>query len=86
MTSSITAAEVAHDLTGRHTDSTTGPAWRPGFRAQQASPRTVRLWHDGDAEQDHLDRYAETLRAKGHTVILERGHLRRRPTLRITHP
>lgn len=87
MTRTIIAAEIARHLTAaRHTNTITGPSWQPGFRAQQASPRTVRLWHDGDGEQGHLDQYATVLRAKGYTVIPERGTLRRRPALRITHP
>lgn len=87
MTSTIAAAQVAHDLTtGRHPNATTGPVWQPGFRAVQASPRTVRLWHDGPDELDHLKLYAGRLREKGYTVIPEKGTTRRRPALRITHP
>lgn len=59
----VFAAEVARALTARgHTNSLTGRAWRPGHRATQASPKTVRLWHDGPDEQNHLDRYAQALR------------------------
>lgn len=87
MTSRIAAAEIARHLTNhRHTNATTGPVWQPGFRTVQASPRTVRCWHDGPDEADHLDQYANTLRTHGFTVIPERGTLRSRPALRITHP
>ena len=86
MTSRIAAAAVGRHLTARHhTNSTTGPAWRPGFRAAQASPRTVRLWHDGPDETQHLDLYAPVLRAAGYTVIPERTKTKR-PALRITRP
>ncbi|WP_439947208.1 hypothetical protein [Streptomyces sp. BBFR109] len=86
MTSRITAYMVGDALADAgHTDATRGPAWRRGYRAYQASPRTVRLWHDGPDEQDHLDRYAKTLRAIGYTVNSERKH-RKRPALRVTHP
>ncbi|MCZ1006362.1 hypothetical protein [Streptomyces lydicus] len=82
----IRACDVAYDLSAAgHPDSTRGPAWRPGHRATQGSPRTVRCWHDGPDEQQHLDRYAAVLRARGYTVILER-RTGRRPALRITHP
>ena len=85
-TSRIPAAGVAQDLTrARHTDSTKGPAWRPGFRSTQASPRTVRLWHDGPDEQQHLDQYAIVLRSLGYHVTAERPR-GLRPRLRITHP
>jgi hypothetical protein len=87
LTSTITAAEIAADLTTHHhANATTGPAWQPGYRTHQASPRTVRLWHDGPDEADHLDQYTETLRAVGYTVIPEPGTDSRRPTLRITRP
>lgn len=59
MTSCLPAFLVADDLRDAgHTDSTTGLAWRPGYRVTQASPRTIRLWHDGPDEQQHLDQYA----------------------------
>lgn len=81
----ITAAEIARTLTARgHTNSTTGPVWRPGHRATQASPKTVRLWHDGPDELEHLARYADALRASGWTVTLEHP-AGKRPALRITY-
>lgn len=80
----IFAAEIARTLTARkHTNALTGPTWRPGHRATQASPRTVRLWHDGPDEQDHLDRYAQALQAAGYTVTTEQPAAIR-PRLRIT--
>jgi len=86
MASRITAHAIAHILAeAGYTDATTGAAWTPGYRPVQASPRTVRIWHDGPDEQDRLDRYAETLRDAGYTVIPERT-ARKRPSLRITHP
>jgi len=86
MTSRTTAHEIAHILAeAGHTDATTGPAWTPGYRAVQASPRTVRIWHDGPGEQEHLGRYTETLRAAGYTVTAEQG-AEKRPSLRVTHP
>ncbi|WP_051797707.1 hypothetical protein [Streptomyces sp. NRRL S-337] len=85
-TSCIRACDVAHDLTrAGHPDSTRGTAWRPGHRATQASPRTVRCWHDGPDEQAHLHQYAARLQARGYTVTLERRK-GRRPALRVTHP
>ncbi|MFB8347978.1 hypothetical protein [Streptomyces niveus] len=82
----IRACDIAHDLIAAgHTDSTRGPAWQPGHRAAQASPRTVRCWHDGPGEQEHLDKYAATLQGIGYTVIPERAK-GKRPSLRITHP
>lgn len=85
-TSSIRANDIAQHLTGaHHTDATHGPAWRPGFRSTQASPRTVRLWHDGPDEQPHLDQYTATLKALGYHVTTERPR-GQRPRLRITHP
>ena len=80
----VFAAEIARTLTAQgHTNSLTGPAWRPGHRSTQASPRTVRLWHDGPDEQDHLDQYAAALRTAGYTVTAERP-AGKRPSLRIT--
>jgi hypothetical protein len=87
VTSTITAAEIARHLTNHgHTNTTTGPAWQPGYRPVQASPRTIRIWHDGPDETHHLDQYTETLRAAGYTVTAEPGTDSRRPTLRITRP
>lgn len=84
MTRRIYAYRISNDLTAAdHTDSTHGPAWQPGCRAQQASPRTVRVWHDGPDEQQHLDQYARVLRAAGYTVIPERAK-GKRPALRVT--
>ncbi|GAQ52091.1 hypothetical protein [Streptomyces acidiscabies] len=80
----IAAAEIARTLTARgHTNSLTGPAWRPGHRATQASPRTARIWHDGPNEADHLDQYADALRTAGYTVTAEHP-AGKRPSLRIT--
>lgn len=86
MTSRIAAFHVADHLSNAgHTDSMRQPAWTPGYRTRQASPRTVRVWHDGPDEQRHLDQYAQVLRAAGYTVNAERPK-RKRPTLRVTHP
>lgn len=80
----VFAAEIARALTARgHTNSLTGPEWRPGHRVTQASPRTARLWHDGPDELQYLARYADALRAAGYTVTAERP-ARKRPSLRIT--
>ncbi|WP_411130137.1 hypothetical protein [Streptomyces sp. x-19] len=85
-TSRTRACDVAHYLTAvGHPDSTRGPAWRPGHRATQASPRTVRCWHDGPDEQAYLDQYAAVLRTGGYTATLERAK-GKRPALRVTHP
>lgn len=87
MTSTITAAEIATELADHgHTNATAGPAWQPGYRTHQASPRTIRCWHDGPDETDHLGKYTETLRSLGYTVTPEPGTDSRRPTLRITRP
>ncbi|GHA95335.1 hypothetical protein GCM10010330_56860 [Streptomyces tendae] len=81
----VFASEVARKLTARgHINSTTGPAWRPGHRVSQASPKTARIWHDGPDEQAHLDQYATALRTAGYTVAAERP-AGKRPSLRITH-
>lgn len=70
MTSRVAAAEIAQHLTARHhTNATTGPAWQPGFRTVQASPYTVRLFHDGPDEVHQLDQYAPVLREKGYTCL-----------------
>lgn len=80
----VFAAEIARTLTARHhTNSLTGPAWRPGHRCTQASPKTARIWHDGPEEQHHLDQYATALQAAGYTVTAERPG-GKRPSLRIT--
>lgn len=80
----VFAADIARTLTARgHTNSLTGPAWRPGHRVQQASPTTARLWHDGDNEAAHLDQYATALRNAGYTVTAERA-AGKRPSLRAT--
>lgn len=86
MTSCLPAFLVADDLhTAGHTDSTNGRAWRPGYRVTQASPRTVRLWHDGPDEPQHLDQYARVLRRKGYYVTVEtpKG---KRPRIKVTRP
>lgn len=80
----VFAADVARALTARgHTNSLTGPTWRPGHRATQASPKTARLWHDGPDEQQRLEQYASALRAAGYTVTAEHP-AGKRPRLRIT--
>lgn len=82
----IIANDVAVRLTNaRHINAVRRSAWAPGFRVGQASPRTVRIWHDGPDEQLHLDAYAVTLNAAGYTVIAERSPSKR-PALRVTHP
>ncbi|PAZ15635.1 hypothetical protein CLM62_12630 [Streptomyces sp. SA15] len=80
----LRAVDIARTLTARgHTNSLTGPTWRPGHRSTQASPKTVRLWHDGLDEAAHLDRYAAALQAAGYTVAAERP-AGKRPCLRVT--
>ncbi|MEV8417815.1 hypothetical protein AB0P45_30085 [Streptomyces niveus] len=80
----VFAADIARTLTAcGHTNSQTGPAWRPGHRATQASPTTARVHHDGPDEAEHLKRYATVLAADGFTVTAERA-AGRRPSLRIT--
>jgi len=80
----IAAVEIARALTARkHTNSLTGPAWRPGHRATQASKTTVRVWHDGPDEADHLDQYAAALRTAGYTVTAERPAAKR-PSIKVT--
>ncbi|MEU8473730.1 hypothetical protein [Streptomyces hygroscopicus] len=86
MTSRIAAADVAEHLTtAGHTNAVRRRTWSPGYRATQASPRTVRLWHDGPDEPHHLEQYAKALRAVGYTVTPEHPE-GERPRLRITHP
>jgi hypothetical protein len=86
MTRCLPAFRVADDLhAAGHTDSTKGTAWRPGYRVTQASPRTVRLWHDGPDEQAHLDEYARLLRRKGYYVTVERP-VGKRPRVKVTCP
>ncbi|KIF02220.1 hypothetical protein PL81_31115 [Streptomyces sp. RSD-27] len=86
MTSTHAGSEVIRHLkAARHTHSETGPAWQPGFRVSQASPRTVRIHHDGPDEATHLQQYADTLSIHGYYTTLE--HRRgKRPALRITRP
>ncbi|MEU9333169.1 hypothetical protein AB0D49_08385 [Streptomyces sp. NPDC048290] len=80
----VVAAVIARTLTAQgHTNALTGPSWQPGHRATQASPTTARVWHDGPDETDHLDQYANALRAAGYTVTTERA-AGRRPSLRIS--
>lgn len=80
----VTAAEIARTLTARcHPNALTGAEWRPGHRATQASPRTVRVWHDGPDEAARLDQYADALRKAAYTVTHERT-TGKRPALRIT--
>ncbi|MFG3085095.1 hypothetical protein [Streptomyces parvulus] len=80
----IPASEIARKLTARgHNNTLTGPTWQPGHRAAQASPTTVRVWHDGPDEQAHLDEYAGILRTAGFTVTAERPS-GKRPSLRIS--
>ena len=86
MTSCLSALLIADHLRAAgHTDSTQGTCWRPGFRVTQASPRTVRLWHDGPDEQQHLDAYARVLRGKGYFVTVEKPK-GKRPRIRVTSP
>ncbi|GAA4823967.1 hypothetical protein [Streptomyces ziwulingensis] len=86
MTSRLPAFRVADVLAAAgHTDATRGLSWRPGFRATQASPRTVRIWHDGQSEAQHLARYVATLRPLGYYVTAERP-AGLRPRIRVTHP
>ncbi|MFC7817589.1 hypothetical protein ACFUTR_23445 [Streptomyces sp. NPDC057367] len=80
----LAAVEIARKLTARgHTNSTTGPVWRPGHRATQASPTTVRIWHDGPDEHTHLDQYATALRGAGYTVTVEKP-AGKRPRIKVT--
>lgn len=81
----IAAAEITRHLTrAGHTHSSATDTWQPGHRAQQASPTTIRIHHDGPDEADHLDRYVHTLRALGYTVTTEQ-RAGRRPSIRVTH-
>ncbi|EDY43947.1 hypothetical protein [Streptomyces sp. SPB074] len=85
MTRSIPAYAVTDTLTDHgHPSSTHRHTWAPGHRVHQASPRTIRLWHDGPDEEQHLDEYAVLLRAAGYIVIAERP-AGQRPRLRVTH-
>lgn len=85
MTSRIHANDIAHHLTAAgHTNGDARPAWAPGFRVAQASPRTVRIHHDGPDEQHHLDQYAQTLRSLSYIVTAEKP-TGRRPRIRATH-
>ncbi|MFJ6566250.1 hypothetical protein ACIQNU_02430 [Streptomyces sp. NPDC091292] len=80
----VAAAEIALALTARgHNNSLTGPAWQPGHRATQASPTTVRAFHDGPDEAAQLSRYAAVLKVAGYTVTIERP-AGKRPSIRIT--
>ncbi|WP_406324441.1 hypothetical protein [Streptomyces niveus] len=80
----VFAADIARTLTARgHTNSLVGPVWRPGHRTTQASPSTVRLWHDGPDEAEHLNQYADVLQSAGCTVTTERA-AGKRPSLRVT--
>lgn len=82
----LPAYRVADDLReAGHPDATRGPAWRPGHRVTQASPKTVRLWHDGPDEQERLDQYVGVLRALGYYTTLEQPS-GLRPRIRITQP
>lgn len=84
MTRCIAAADLGRHLTrAGHNNSMTGPAWSPGFRVAQASPRTVRIHHDGPDEQYYLDQYAEVLRGLGYIVTAEKP-AGRRPRIRAT--
>lgn len=86
MTSCLPAFLVADHLRDAgHTDSTQGITWRPGYRVTQASPRTVRLWHDGPDEQQHLDQYARVLCRMGFYVTVERPK-GKRPRVKVTRP
>ncbi|MCW8103541.1 hypothetical protein [Streptomyces tauricus] len=72
MSGDITSFEVSEHLTASgHTDSVHRSAWRPGYRDEQNSRRTVYVWHDGHDERQYLDRYAQSLRAAGYEVTLE---------------
>lgn len=84
MTATHSAADVIRHLkAARHHHTETGPDWQPGFRAQQASPRTVRIWHDGPGEHTHLQQYLDALNGHGYHLTLER-RAGKRPALRIT--
>lgn len=86
MTRTLAAADIARILTAHHhNNATTGPTWAPGFRVQQASPRTTRIWHDGPDETEHLDQYTALLRTRGYTVTTERK-AGTRPRIRVTEP
>ncbi|MFK0140682.1 hypothetical protein [Streptomyces murinus] len=86
MTSRVYAADIAHHLTDAgHTNTMRQPAWTPGYRAQQASLHTTRIWHDGPDEQQHLNQYAQVLRTAGYTVTAEHTD-GKRPTIRATRP
>ncbi|MFJ6348631.1 hypothetical protein ACIQKB_04040 [Streptomyces sp. NPDC092046] len=85
MPSRIHAIDIARELAAAgHTNSEKGHTWTPGFRVSQASPRTVRIHHDGPDEHTHLDQYATALRNLGYTVTSERPR-GRRPSIRATH-
>ncbi|MEW2351463.1 hypothetical protein AB0904_27820 [Streptomyces sp. NPDC006684] len=86
MASRLTAALVGQHLTAAdHPSSVHRRKWAPGYRVQQDSPRTVRVWHDGPDEHPHLAAYADALRAAGCTVTPEHP-VGTRPRLRVTHP
>ncbi|WP_405676762.1 hypothetical protein OG292_19190 [Streptomyces sp. NBC_01511] len=80
----VFAATIARTLTTHgHTNAIAGPVWSPGHRVQQASPSTIRIWHDGPDEHDHLTAYTEVLKNAGYTVTAELT-ADKRPSLRVT--
>lgn len=84
MTRRIVAADVTRQLTcAGHTYADGAATWRAGFRTAQASPRTVRIHHDGPDEAARLNEYADHLRASGYTVTTERP-AGKRPRIRVT--
>lgn len=62
----------------------TGSDWDPGYRTAQDGRRQVNVFHDGPAEQTHIDQYAAELRAAGFHVVADQQPDDGRRRLHIT--
>ncbi|MEU1071876.1 MULTISPECIES: hypothetical protein [unclassified Streptomyces] len=65
-------------------DQQTG--WAPGYRVTQGDRRLVRVFHDGDGEQEQLAVYAALLESRGYSVVHEQQPGGGRRRLAVTKP
>lgn len=84
----IRATDVSRQLgdAGHQHSEWDGVNWDPGYRSQQAGPRTVHTFHDGPGEEHYLGLYALALKNLGYAVRTEQQDRGGRRRLVVTKP
>lgn len=88
MTQRLRASDVSRQLgdAGHQHSEWNVTDWDPGYRSEQRGPRLVHTFHDGPAEESHLELYALALRNLGYHVVTEQQERGGRHRLAVTKP